>query len=137
MAGAPGGRLALLLSGRDGREFRRRQGDSAEANFGGAVSGAGDVDGDGRDDLAVGSWQYGAAARSGGRVTVVSGRDGRVLHRLTGRIAGKTLGFDAVGIGDVDGDGAVDFLVTSAYSMGNGPRSGRVYVVAGTTGRAR
>jgi hypothetical protein len=44
---------------------------------------------------------------------------------------GETLGFDSTGMGDVDGDGAGDLLVTSAWSFVNGPRSGRVYVVAG------
>jgi len=93
------------------------------------------VDGGGRADLAVGSWQFAGAAWSGGKVTVYSGRDGRALRRFTGRIAGETLGFDAVGIGDVDGDGAVDYLLTSAYSMVNGHRAGRAYVVAGQRAR--
>ena len=134
--GAATGRV-YVYSGATGRTVATLTGEAAGEAFGTSASRAGDVDGDGRDDLAVGSWQYGAAAWSGGRVTVLSGRDGRVLQRLTGRVAGETLGFDAVGIGDVDGDGAVDFLVTSAYSLVNGPRSGRAYVVAGTTRRAR
>jgi hypothetical protein len=46
-------------------------------------------------------------------------------------VPGETLGFDAVGVGDVDGDGATDYLVTSAWSMVHGVRSGRAYVVAG------
>jgi hypothetical protein len=32
---------------------------------------------------------------------------------------------------DVDGDGAIDFLLTSAWSAINGTRSGRMYVVSG------
>jgi hypothetical protein len=124
-----------VYSGATGKVVLTLTGDAAGETFGTSASRAGDVDGDGRADLAVGSWQYGGAAWSGGRVTVFSSRDGRVLQRLTGRVAGETLGFDAVGIGDVDGDGAVDFLVTSAYSLVNGVRSGRVYVVAGQTHR--
>jgi hypothetical protein len=46
-------------------------------------------------------------------------------------VPGETLGFDAVGIGDVDGDGAIDFLVTSGYSAISGSHSGRVFIVAG------
>jgi len=62
---------------------------------------------------------------------VLSGVDGKVLQSFTGRVPGETLGFDAVGVGDIDGDGATDYLLTSAWSMVNGVRSGRVFVVAG------
>ena len=37
---------------------------------------------------------------------------------------------DSVGIGDTDGDGTVDLLVTSAYSGINGYHSGRVFIVS-------
>ena len=53
--------------------------------------------------------------------------------RWTGRVMGETFGFDATGMGDVDGDGAIDFLVTSAWSAKNGAKSGRVYILAGPT----
>ena len=43
--------------------------------------------------------------RQGGRVYLFSGRDGRLLKTYTDRVPGDTFGFDAVGIGDVDGDG--------------------------------
>ena len=77
-------------------------------------------------------WQYAGAAWSGGRVQVFSGKDGGVLQSFTGRVPGETLGFDAVGVGDIDGDGATDYLLTSAWSLVNGVRSGRAYIVAGT-----
>jgi len=66
---------------------------------------------------------------------VMSGADGRVMQSFTGRVPGETLGFDAVGVGDVDGDGMTDYLLTSAWSMVHGVRSGRVFVVAGTVAR--
>ena len=62
----------------------------------------------------------------------ISGKDGSILQTITGQVPGETLGFDAVGVGDIDGDGRTDFLVTSAWSGINGFRSGRVYIVAGT-----
>ena len=120
-----------LFSGATGKSLLTLTGEQAGEALGTSASRAGDVDGDGRADLAVGSWQFNGAAWSGGRVTVYSGRDGRELRRFTGRVAGETLGFDSVGIGDVDGDGAPDYLLTSAYSLVNGPRSGRAYIVAG------
>jgi hypothetical protein len=53
---------------------------------------------------------------STGRICVDSGRDGRLLKTYTDRVPGDTFGFDAVGIGDVDGDGEVDLLLTAAWS---------------------
>jgi hypothetical protein len=35
-----------------------------------------------------------------------------------------------VGLGDVDGDGTVDLLITAAWSGANGHHSGRVFVIS-------
>ena len=117
-------------SGKDGARLLMLEGEVPGEGFGTSASTAGDIDGDGHADFAVGAWQYGGAAKSGGRIYVHSGKDGRLLRTITGRIAGETLGFDAVGIGDTDGDGTVDFLVTSAYSGISDHRSGRVFLVS-------
>jgi hypothetical protein len=128
---------AYVYSGTDGTLLLTLTGELAGEGFGIGAGRTGDLDGDGIADLIVGSWQYGAVAWSGGRVQVLSGKDGRVLQTITGRVPGETLGFDAVAVGDVDGDGRTDFLVTSAYSLVNGTRSGRSFIVAGTTGPAQ
>ena len=124
---------AYVYSGKSGGTILTLSGGAPGEGFGIGAARTGDLDGDGHADLVLGSWQYAGAAWSGGRIQVFSGKDGRVLQAITGRVPGETLGFDAVGIGDVDRDGAVDFLVTSAWSMVNGLRSGRVFIVAGTT----
>ena len=94
-------------SGRSGARLLTLTGEHPGDGFGTSPSGAGDVDGDGRADLIVGAWQYGQVAVSAGRVYLYSGRDGRLLRTYTDRVAGDTLGFDAVGLGDVDGDGTM------------------------------
>jgi hypothetical protein len=80
--------------------------------------------------LIVGAWQYSGAAVSGGRAYLYSGRDGRLLKTYTCRTPGDAFGFDAVSLGDIDGDGSADFLITSAWSGVSGFHSGRVFIIA-------
>lgn len=117
-------------SGRDGRRLLTLTGETQGEGFGTSPSVAGDVNRDGHADLIVGAWQYAGAAISGGRAYLYSGKDGRLLRTYTCRTPGDTFGFDAVTMGDVDGDGASDFLITSAWSGVSGYRSGRVFIVS-------
>lgn len=121
----------FVHSGKDGKPLLTITGESAGNGFGVGPADAGDVNGDGHDDLAVGAWQFAGAAPSGGKIYVISGRDGSTLRTVTGQLPGETLGFDSTGIGDVNGDGVPDLLVTSAWSTINGFRSGRVFVLSG------
>ncbi|MEO8478047.1 MAG: FG-GAP-like repeat-containing protein [Gemmatimonadota bacterium] len=130
-ASGPATGRSYVYSGKTGAVINTASGTSPGEGFGIGAGRTGDVNGDGHDDLVVGSWQFYGSAWSGGRVVVLSGKDGATLMTLTGKVPGETLGFDAVGIGDVDGDGSTDFLITSAWSLVNGPRSGRVYIVSG------
>ena len=88
-------------SGTDGRRLLTLTGETAGEGFGIGPATAGDVDGDGHDDLIVGAWQYAGAAVSGGRAYLYSGKDGALLKTYTCRMPGDTFGFDAVGMGDV------------------------------------
>ncbi|MDB6091388.1 MAG: repeat-containing protein [Gammaproteobacteria bacterium] len=119
-----------IHSGRTGERLLTLTGESAGDGFGTSPANAGDVDGDGRADLIVGAWQYGKEAVSGGRTYLYSGRNGALLKTYTSRLPGETLGFDAVGMGDVDADGTVDFLITSAWSAVHGHHSGRVFIIS-------
>lgn len=122
---------AYVMSGKTGALLRTLTGENAGDAFGIGSADAGDVNRDGHDDLVIGAWQYSAVAPSGGRIYLYSGKDGSLLQTITGRIPGETLGFDAAGAGDVDGDGVPDLLVTSSWSNVKGFRSGRMYIISG------
>lgn len=86
--------------------------------------GAGDVNRDGHADLIIGSYTSALGAANAGRIEVFSGADGALLRSMTHTVLNGQLGFDAVGLGDVNGDCAIDFLCSAA--SGN-----VVYVIAG------
>lgn len=119
-----------LYSGRTGERLLTLTGEIAGEGFGTSKSTAGDVDGDGIEDLIVGAWQYGEVAASAGRAYLYSGRDGHLIKTFTCRTPGDTFGFDAVGLGDVDGDGTTDLLITSGWSGVSGRHSGRVFIIS-------
>jgi hypothetical protein len=118
-------------SGADGRRILTLTGENPGDGFGIGSAEAGDVNGDGYDDLVLGAWQFSGAAQSGGKVYLYSGKDGTLLRAITGRIPGETFGFDATGLGDVDGDGVPDLLLTSSWSNIKGFRSGRMFLISG------
>jgi hypothetical protein len=118
-------------SGKDGRRILTLTGETQGEGFGIGPATAGDVDRDGRADLIIGAWQYAGGAVSGGRATLFSGKTGAPLKTFTCRTPGDTFGFDAVGMGDVDRDGALDFLITSGWSGVRGYHSGRVFLISG------
>lgn len=129
--GKPASGRIYVHSGADGARLLELAGEAAGDGFGIGTAEAGDVDGDGCDDLLIGAWQNDAGAQGGGRCYLYSGRTGALLSTYTCSTAGETFGFDTTGLGDVDGDGAPDFLITAGDSLARGPQTGRTFVVRG------
>jgi hypothetical protein len=109
--GGAGTGKGYVYSGRTGARLWVFRGEAAGEGFG-VGRGVGDVNRDRHADLLLASYNSSAGAASGGKIYLYSGKTGQVLRTLTGTVAGAQLGFDALGLGDVDRDRRTDFLIT-------------------------
>jgi hypothetical protein len=103
---------------------------SPDPGFGMSTSGAGDVDGDGLSDLLVGMRQFGDFALDDGYVELFLGGapfDGASDQLLTGPMG---FGSAMAGVGDWDGDGDDDVVITAAYLDGD---VGAAWLYTGTS----
>jgi hypothetical protein len=120
---------AYVFSGASGDVIFALTGNNENGGFGiGRI--VDDLNADGHADLVLAAWASSRGASKAGKTFVYSGRDGSILETFTHDRAGANFGFDADGMGDVDGDGRIDFLITAASDLN---ARGVTYIIAGTT----
>jgi hypothetical protein len=126
MAGALCGRVEVR-SGADGSVLHYFEGRASHDNLGYSVAFLGDIDRDGRAEMALGapqmlrSWpgdayetpdSIPAPETRVGYVVVRSGRDCTELYSVTGTQPGARLGSDVMPTGDADDDGLCDWIAS-------------------------
>ncbi|MFH1356339.1 MAG: hypothetical protein ABII18_04310 [bacterium] len=104
-----------------------------------SLASAGDVDGDGLDDLLIGAQYNDEAGTSAGKVYLVLGKTlltgisslSSADYMFTGENAGDNAGSVVASAGDVDADGLDDILIAASSNDDAGSSTGKVYLVLG------
>ncbi|WP_392533638.1 beta strand repeat-containing protein [Nostoc sp. C117] len=118
------------------------------ADFSGySVSSAGDINGDGLDDLIIGAFLASPNGKNSGQSYVIFGRKGSFGARFELSTLNGTNGFTINGInrydesgvsvssaGDINGDGISDLIIGAFGADSNSEKSGQSYVVFGSKG---
>jgi len=134
LSGAPGVNnqqgQASVHSGADGALLATLSGDFTGSQFGWSVAAVHDVDGDGVPDFAVGA-PASSTPTATGTVFVYSGSGASLIRRISGSTAGDGFGFGLAGLGDIDGDGLADLLISSPFAANS---TGQVSSYSGDTG---
>ena len=136
--------LSAIASGTGGFVIN---GESAGDKSGISVSSAGDVNGDGLDDLIVGAYQADPSGKSSaGKSYVIFGKQDNAAINLSaiatgtggfvinGESAGDSSGWSVSSAGDVNGDGLDDLIVGAYQADPSGKtNAGKSYVIFGKT----
>jgi len=123
-----------LLSGATGATLFTLHGQAAADWFGWSVGGVGDINGDGRGDIAIGIVQADPAGTNSGAARVVSGLNGATLFNFSGVVPQDAFGDTAAGAGDIDSDGVPDVIVGATRGDDGGAGSGYARLFSGKTG---
>lgn len=123
----------FLYSGADGSPLLTLHGAFVNGRFGEVLCALGDLDDDGVPDFGVSAPYAGVGVPNFvGEVEVRSGADGHVIHSWNGFAGTGLWALQIHALGDLDGDGRTEILVSSESAGGNA--AGRVRVYDGATG---
>ncbi|MFC1688454.1 beta strand repeat-containing protein [Pseudomonadota bacterium] len=135
----------LAVSSLDGSNGFQIDGINQADSLGTSVSAAGDINGDGTDDLIVGATLAGSEGAYAGAAYVIFGNnqpwpvsfdlttlDGNNGFAIVGLTQGDYAGSAVSTVGDVNGDGIDDVIVGAPQADPNGSQSGASYVVFGS-----
>ncbi len=123
--GGPG--RVLVFDGGSGAQLFARNGRAQNSEYG-RGGGAADLDGDGRPELFIGAKE--GATMNAGSLSIVAGPDGSERAHYTNTIARDRFFNDTAPLGDVNGDGRLDFIATTF-----GSESSSTFVVGGSISR--
>ena len=134
---------SVSLSSLDGINGFRLEGSNAYDGLGNSVSSAGDINGDGYEDLLIGASAYSGSAFNAGATYVLYGKSagfgtsidassltGSVGFRIVGDVAYGDSGRSVSRAGDINGDGIDDLIIGAP---GESYTAGASYVLFGST----
>ena len=112
---------------------------------GSSVASAGDVDGDGLDDLLMGAWGNNEGGADAGKTYLMMGSTvaagittgsaswdvGQADASFVGQYGDDYSGSSVASAGDVDGDGLDDLVIGASQNDEGGSNSGKTYLVLG------
>ncbi|MCB1185415.1 FG-GAP repeat protein, partial [bacterium] len=127
---------AYVYSGADGTQLYRFDGEFAIDGVGWDVDGAGDMNGDGYDDILVSAPHTDPSGfRNSGSVWAYSGKNGTLLWRHNGTNALDYFGSACAAAGDLNGDGVPDAVAGAPTADPGGKEiAGSVYMLSGVNG---
>ncbi len=132
------GKVNIYMSVTSGLVPARNLTQSMDGNLFGRSMEACDVDGDGYDDLIVGNTgsyddinSYSSIEYFYGSLTGYDGTPDRTVQSLT---QGKLLGYLIACVGDVNGDGIDDHIITEPYNSSGAFGSGALWLFEGAIG---
>ena len=109
-------------------------------DFVSAVTGLGDVNGDGFDDLLIGAYQNDESGQEAGQAYLILGKPSGWAHGVSldqadasfhGEAPDDWAGFQVAGAGDVNADGFDDLLIGSPQNAEGGTGTGQAYLIFG------